>query len=70
MFAVDDVAALFAGCAGRSVREPCWYRTVLACGMPDRGAARFLLTGAAVFPMQVVDSGRSLASLTTLYTCR
>ena len=47
-----------------------WYRVVLACGMPNDAAARFLFCGsAAVFPMQTVDNGRGFGSLTTLYTC-
>jgi hypothetical protein len=67
---VDDAAALLSDARDDLFGSLAWYRTVLACGMPDSGAARFLLSGSAVFPMQVMDGGRSLASLTTLYTCR
>lgn len=67
---IDDAAGLLSDARDDLFASLPWYRTVLACGMSDSGAARFLLTGSAVFPMQVMDGGRGLASLTTLYTCR
>jgi Acetyltransferase (GNAT) domain len=67
---VDDVAGLLSDARDDLFASLAWYRTVLDCGMADRGDARFLLTGSSVFPMQVVDGRRSLASLTTLYSCR
>ncbi len=51
-----------------------WWRTVLACGMPDHARACFLLVWAdnapaALFPLQRLEAGGALASLTTPYTC-
>ena len=51
---------------------PTWYRTVIAAGLPDNAAPSFQVAEAAgqvlgVFPM--LRLGRSLAALSTPYTC-
>jgi hypothetical protein len=67
---IDDVAGLFADAHDDLFASLPWFRTVLDSGMSDRKTARFLWCGSSVFPMQVTDNGRGLASLTTLYACR
>jgi hypothetical protein len=47
-----------------------WWRTMLAAGMPPDAEARFLLCADAVLlPLQLLDGGRNLQSLTNPYTC-
>jgi len=47
-----------------------WWRTMLAAGMPASAEARFLLCADAVLlPLQLLDGGRTLQSLTNPYTC-
>ncbi len=46
-----------------------WWRTVLAAGMPAGAEAHFLLCADAVLmPLQLLDGGRNLQSLTNPYT--
>jgi len=46
-----------------------WWRTMLAAGMPAGAEARFLLCADAVLmPLQLLDGGRTLQSLTNPYT--
>ena len=46
-----------------------WWRTMLAAGMPADAEARFLLCSDAVLmPLQLLDGGRTLQSLTNPYT--
>jgi len=46
-----------------------WWRTMLAAGMPADAEARFLLCANAVLmPLQLLDGGRTLHSLTNPYT--
>lgn len=51
-----------------------WWRTVLACGMPEQTRPCFLLISAgdtpvALFPLRRPASGGALQGLTTPYTC-
>ena len=65
-----DAAGLFRSANDDLFSSLPWYQTVLAHGMADATAARFFACGAALFPMQLAHRGHSLASLTTVYTCR
>ena len=65
--------ALFATSRGL-FSSPAWWRTVVACGMPERTQACFLVAFAgeapvALFPLRRREQGGELASLTTPYTC-
>ena len=47
-----------------------WWQTMLAAGMPPDAEARFLRCADAVLlPLQLLDGGRNLQSLTNPYTC-
>jgi CelD/BcsL family acetyltransferase involved in cellulose biosynthesis len=72
--------ALFDRAPGRDLFcTTAWFETVLACSMAADATPRFVVCGGAggeaarpvaLLPMQAHAGGRSLASLTTLYTCR
>ena len=71
---VADTSGLFAGASGLFAGRA-WWRTVLADGMPPGTQACFVLASiggraAALFPLRRPDTGGTLDSLTTPYTCR
>jgi hypothetical protein len=77
---VPDLDALPAECVGLFAAADnffvtaAWWRSMLAAGMPDGAEACFLLctdeeSPVAIFPLQRLDRGRALQSLTNPYTC-
>jgi hypothetical protein len=77
---VPDLDLLPAECAGLLAAADnffatiAWWRSMLAAGMPDGAEACFLLCNnrespVAIFPLQRLDGGRILQSLTNSYTC-
>jgi len=67
-------AALFESASDNFYATDAWWRTMLAAGMPAGAEARFLLCDdagrpAVLWPLQVLDGGRTLQSLTNPYTC-
>src|SRR5580692_11224012 len=71
MHSAPDLGALPAGWAAPDnfFATETWWRTVLAAGMPADAEARFLLCADAVLlPLQLLDGGRTLQSLTNPYT--
>jgi hypothetical protein len=72
MRSVPDLDAVPAGWAAPDnfFASEAWWRTVLAAGMQAGAEARFLLCADAVLmPLQLLDGGRTLQSLTNPYTC-
>ncbi len=67
---LNDVVGLFRDVSDDLFASLPWYQTIVAHGMADATAARFFMSGGALFPMQLTDRGHGLASLTTVYTCR
>jgi len=62
-------AALFEAAGDNFFAGEAWWRTMLAAGMPADAEARFLLCADAVLmPLQLLDGGRTLQSLTNPYT--
>jgi hypothetical protein len=71
MHSAPDLDALPAGWAAPDnfFAGEAWWRTVLAAGMQAGAEARFLLCADAVLmPLQLLDGGRTLQSLTNPYT--
>jgi CelD/BcsL family acetyltransferase involved in cellulose biosynthesis len=78
---VRDLESLPAGCAALLAASTdnffttaAWWRSVLAAGMPDSAEPCFLVCSdqtrpVAIFPLQRLDGGRALQSLTNPYTC-
>jgi CelD/BcsL family acetyltransferase involved in cellulose biosynthesis len=69
-----ECAELFAAAADNFFATAAWWRSMLAAGMPDGAEACFLLCTdeeppVAIFPLQRLDGGRALQSLTNPYTC-
>ncbi len=70
----DAATALFAAAADDLFGSRAWYRNTLAHGMADGDTPLFVLCRSggraiALFPMLSRAGGRTLASLTTPYTC-
>jgi hypothetical protein len=76
MLSAPDLDALPPGCAAlfEAARDnffagEAWWRTMLAAGMPADAEPRFLLCADAVLmPLQLLDGGKTLQSLTNPYT--
>jgi hypothetical protein len=67
MPSVPDLALFAAG--DNFFATETWWRTMLAAGMPAGAEARFLpCTDAVLMPLQLLDGGRALQSLTNPYT--
>jgi CelD/BcsL family acetyltransferase involved in cellulose biosynthesis len=69
-----DCAALFEASRDNFFATVAWWRTMLAAGMPPGAEPRFLLctddgNPAVLMPLQLLDGGRTLQSLTNPYTC-
>jgi hypothetical protein len=72
MRSVPDLGALPAGWTAPDnfFASEAWWHTMLAAGMPAGAEARFLpCADAVLMPLQLLDGGRTLQSLTNPYTC-